>query len=157
MRSDGMVLTLGFLLAAFNVGAAEPQDELKKLQGTWVLTSMKCTGLDDDPERLKGLCMFLIEGESLVIKSVSDGVVSQNQAATLKLDPSAKIKTMDWTILEATIGPLTSKTNPAVQSIYELKNDVLKVCWTSAPGKRPVSFDLKQKHDVMVITLARKK
>ena len=152
MRFHRMVLALGCLLAG-SVGAAEPQDDLKKLQGTWTVTSMKCLGLVD-PGEAGPKAAYMIEGDTILVKS-SDGAITQK--STVKLDPSAKIKTMDWTILEATYGPLTSKTNPPVPGLHELSGDVLKVCWTSVPGKRPVSFDLKQQHAVMVIALARKK
>ena len=90
MRFHGVVLALGCLVVAF-VGAAEPQDDLKKLQGTWKVTSMKCFGLADDDEP-GPKATFVIGGDTILIKS-SDGVVVQK--STVKLDPSAKIKTMD--------------------------------------------------------------
>jgi len=144
-----MALAIGGLLAC-SIGAAERTGDLKKLQGVWTVTDMKCIGLDDS--KVTGQAIFVIEGDTLSIKS-GEGIVSQK--SKVKLDPTAKIKTMDWTILQTTYGQITSETNPPCLSIYELDGDDLKVCWPNVSGKRPVSFELKQELEVMVITLKR--
>ena len=58
MRFYGTALAIGGLLAC-SVAAAERTGDLKKLQGVWTVTDMKCIGLDDS--KVTGQAIFVIE------------------------------------------------------------------------------------------------
>jgi len=123
-------------LAAGLLVAAAPNDDakndLKKLEGTWVLASGENDGKKISADTLK-TGQLMIDGDKHTVK-VSDTTYK----GTHKLDPSSKPKTIDITDTE---GPFKDKT---VLGIYELDGDEFKICY-AAPGKdRPKDFSAKE-------------
>jgi uncharacterized protein (TIGR03067 family) len=119
------------LAAGLLVGADDPKDELKKLEGTWTMASGEKDG--------KALAEQAIKGAKLVFKGDQHDVKVGDDIfkGTHKVDPSKKPKTIDATDSE---GPFKGKT---VHGIYEVDGDTFKVCF-AAPGKdRPKEFSTK--------------
>src|SRR5260370_31254951 len=122
-----LVLVAGLLIAA-----DAPNDDAKKLEGTWVLTAGENDGKKMSDDALKG-AKLTIEGDKHTVK-VGDATYK----GTHKLDPTKKPKTIDIT---DTDGPFKDKT---VLAIYELDGDDFKICY-SQPGKdRPKDFHAKE-------------
>src|SRR6516162_6671914 len=105
------------LAAGLLVGADDPKDELKKLEGTWTMASGEKDG--------KALAEQAIKGAKLVFKGDQHDVKVGDDIfkGTHKVDPSKKPKTIDATDSE---GPFKGKT---VLGIYELETDTFKVCF----------------------------
>lgn len=105
--------------------AAVPADstapERAKLVGTWTATDGEFQGGRMAPEALKDLKWTFTSDK------VSFSMLGQSMQATYTLQPTSSPKTFDFK------GPET-----AIQGIYELNGDTLKVCY--AATERPKSF-----------------
>ena len=118
-------------LAAGLLVAAAPDDaknDLKKLDGTWVLASGENDGKKISADTLK-TGQLTIDGDKHTVK-----VGDTTYKGTHKLDPTAKPKTIDIT---PTNGDNKGKTS---LGIYDLDGDTLKICWAPAGKDRPTEF-----------------
>lgn len=103
-------------------GAKDPAaQERAKLVGTWTATDGEFQGNRADPAVLKEMKWTFTNDK------VSFSMFGKAMEATYTLQPSATPKTFDFN------GPET-----AIQGIYELNGDTLKVCY--AATERPRSF-----------------
>jgi uncharacterized protein (TIGR03067 family) len=128
----GMVCSVAIMARA-----AGPPDEMKKLEGTWLVVKATYDGKPE--EGFKGL---VFAGAKLTLK-VADG---KDQKFTYKIDLSQKPKTMDFTS--------EKKENAKLgKAIYELDGEALKVC-LGPPEKRPTDFTDKGQ---VLIVLKRQK
>ena len=106
-------------------GQVVPSDpsflERTKLIGTWVATDGEFQGVRMDPAGLKDMRWAFTKD------NVSFTMLGKKMEANYTLQPNANPKTFDFK------GPET-----AIQGIYELKGDNLKVC--CAATERPTAF-----------------
>lgn len=129
------VLWVGVLGVA-GVCAGTPPDEVKKLEGTWVVTSATRDG-----KAWVDLKEMTFAGKELTLKS-KDGKEQGfpfEQRLPFKVDPTRTPKAIDLRILSAG-GWFTS--NVDIKGIYELDRDTLKLC-LGAQDKRPTEFSDK--------------
>ena len=109
-----MAMILFVLIAA--VVANPVEDEVKKLEGTWVVVSATLDGKPIESEERAREVSFA--GYKLVIKTEA----GKEEKWTFKIDPTKKPKTLDVT-------PEVKATPAKVGSaIYELDGDRLKIC-----------------------------
>ena len=116
------------------VGAAPREaaegDDLKKMQGDWMVVSMTANGIKYPDEEAQSL-FRTIEGNNYQISRYSKPIGK----GTFKLDPAATPKTIDSS-------PAADPSKP-ILGIYEFDGDNLKVC-NAPPGKpRPSDFEAK--------------
>lgn len=138
------ILASALLLTA--TVAAEPSDDAKALQGTWLLEAAKLQGRDHTED---------FAGMKLIIKdnhyTVDFG--KNTDKGTFTLDPKATPKRID---IKSAEGPFKGKTLPG---IYELNGDVLVLC-LDADGKaelRPKAFDAPEMSRNMLLRYKRAK
>jgi uncharacterized protein (TIGR03067 family) len=134
--------------------AAEPakddaKKELEKFQGTWSTVSivMDGTTLDDN---LRSSLKFVVKGDAFSIKG-EDEIVKQYAKATLKLDPTTKPKSVDFTIGEG------SEKGSVLEGIYEWNGDELKVCVKLTGKERPTEFASKENSQVALLVIKKDK
>ncbi len=118
------------VILSSRVPAAEPTPEqTKAMQGTWALDKFVLNGNEVDAEQLKSW-RRVVENDH-VTWTLGDGMTVETD---MKYDPSQTPMTLDTTFAT---GDEKGKTTLA---IYELKDDVLRVCFAD-PGKaRPSEF-----------------
>ncbi|HTK74118.1 MAG TPA: TIGR03067 domain-containing protein [Gemmataceae bacterium] len=119
--------------------------ELKKLEGTWLPTTVQQNGRNWPDEQVKGLKLVIADGKYTVTVSGND------DKGTLKVDPNAKPATMD---IVGTDGPNKGRTIPA---IYDLSADTLKICYGLGVETRPTQFESKPGTRLLLITYKREK
>jgi uncharacterized protein (TIGR03067 family) len=119
------------LVTAFLVAADDPKDDLKKLEGTWTLTSGEKDGKNEAEKTIK-TAKLVIKGDQHDVKIGDDTF-----KGTHKIDPSKKPKAIDAT---DTDGPFKGKT---VHGIYEVDGDTFKVCFAKPGDDRPKEFSTK--------------
>src|SRR5713101_7826995 len=123
-----------FLAAAFAPGAEEVKKELERFQGTWLLVGREYDGKvasEDDVKAIEG--KLVLEGDKATYTSRVDEAGRQ---VTFKLDPTAKPRTIEWTV---TKGPAKGE---KVLAIYKLEGDKLTVC-AGTSERRPKEFVTK--------------
>jgi uncharacterized protein (TIGR03067 family) len=128
------VLALGLLAAcavAFAADDDQAKKDLKALQGTWTYSKNVVNGKEASEDSLADMTVTIKDNKWTVKKG--DEVLLEG---TVKLDPSKKPKTADWTI--TTEGALKDKT---AQAIYKVNKDG----WEHAYGEeRPEKFESKE-------------
>ena len=106
-------------------GANSPEDpnaqEKAKFVGTWTATDGEFQGVRMNAASLKGMDW------TFATDKVSFTMLGQAMKATYSVQPTSNPKSFDFK------GPET-----AIQGIYELKGDTLKVCFAST--ERPATF-----------------
>lgn len=119
---------------ALFVGAAPREategDDLKKMQGDWMVVSMTANGMKYPDEEAQSL-FRTIEGNKYQVARYSKPIGK----GTFKLDPAATPKTIDsW--------PATDPSKP-ILGIYEFDVDNLKICNAPSGKPRPSDFEAK--------------
>jgi uncharacterized protein (TIGR03067 family) len=123
-----LVLAAGLLVAAEDAKDDASANDVKKLQGAWVLSSGVDDGKKLSDDKLKGARLTVMGDKH----TVQEG--GKTYKGTHKLDASKKPKTIDIT---DTAGPFKGKT---VLGIYTLDGDEFRLCY-ALPGKdRPTDF-----------------
>ncbi len=147
---------LGFALlvatAGLLVAGDAPEDAVKKerekFKGVWKITSFERNGAkpigDDDLEAIT--TTYDAEGK---LKVEAGGEVQV--AATTKIDPTKKPKTIDFTFTE---GDLSGQT---ALGIYELTDDTFKYCRAAPDKPRPTEFSAKEGSEQTLVTYKREK
>lgn len=133
-----------FVLASATL-AAEPEADLKALQGTWVLAEATLEGRDhgEDFKEMK----LKVNGDKY---EVGFGMVSDK--GTIKLDSTKKPKQIDLTTTKD--GPFKGHTLPG---IYEFKDDTVVLCLEANKTDRPTKFEAPAKTRLMLYTFKREK
>lgn len=142
MRS--LALPSAFLLPVLLLAAPVPKDKEKvkdedALLGTWVIDKFDAGG-DKPPDFHDIKFVFAEKGKFNMIRGPKD-----RGDGTFKIDPSAKMKTMD-----------VSLDGTTMLAIYELDGDTLKMCIPDKPSSpRPEAFVANAKERVAVVTFKR--
>lgn len=134
-----------FLFAASAALAAEPEGDLKALQGVWVIAEANLAGRDhlDDFKGMK----LTVTGEKYVIDFGKN-----SEAGTLALDAKKSPKQIDLTTRKD--GPFKGRNLPG---IYAFKDDTVVLCLNSEKPDRPTAFEAKEKTPMMLLTFRRDK
>jgi uncharacterized protein (TIGR03067 family) len=106
------------------------KQELKKLEGTWALTSAQRNGAKAPAEAINDF-RLVIKGNELTIR-----VGGPPLKGTLSVDPSQKPRAYDATLA------VDDRERTSV-GIYEFDGDTLKICFTDKGGERPKEFSTK--------------
>lgn len=137
-------LCLGFAISLTALADDKPGDA-KALQGVWIPVKAELSGQPMSDDVLKTITLELKQNEYAVY------VAGQPDLGTWTLDPSAKPKAMKITGVK---GPNAGKTFPA---IYELKADVLRICYDLSGAKRPSEFKTSPGTKLYLVTYNRKR
>jgi uncharacterized protein (TIGR03067 family) len=104
---------------------------LKKFEGTWEMASGERDGKPVSADVVK-TARLVVQGNRHTVKVGDDTMVG-----THKLDPTTTPKAIDATDTE---GPFKGKT---IRGIYELTDDVFRVCFAPPDKERPKEFTTK--------------
>jgi uncharacterized protein (TIGR03067 family) len=105
--------------------------DLARMQGDWMVHSMRAEGMDVPPDDAQAL-FRTIEGDKYTVSRYTK-VVGRG---TFKIDATQSPKTIDSS-------PAGPQAKP-ISGIYEFDGDKLRIC-NARPGQpRPKSFDAKQ-------------
>jgi uncharacterized protein (TIGR03067 family) len=134
----------------------EAKKELKKLEGTWVLTAVEWEGNAPAEQDVTtdARCEFTIRGNKYTTGQV--GAIYKKGEGFLRIDPSKKPKTMDLSKTEA------FKVGETSYDIYELDGDTLKKTSLQKereklkPEDRPKEFKTAPKSGVHISYWKRK-
>jgi uncharacterized protein (TIGR03067 family) len=132
ISSSRCILTLAAILltAAAAPREAADTDDLKRMQGDWMVVSMTFNGMKYPEEEAQAL-FRTVEGNNYQVARYSKPFFK----GTFQLDPTATPKTIDS--LSAT------DASKPIPGIYEFDGDTLKIC-SAPPGKpRPNDFEAK--------------
>jgi uncharacterized protein (TIGR03067 family) len=144
------ILLVGCALAFATFAARADDDaakkELKALQGTWKVVAAEQDG--DPLDRIVG-GLLVVKDNNFHIKTAGGTELKGD----LRLDPTKKPRHIDFAHQE---GLLKDKT---WQGIYELKDDVLKLCYAEADSdkERPTEFKTLKKSRLLLIEMKREK
>ena len=137
----------GFLLIALLTlgagGATDAKKDLEKIAGTWSVSGLTYNGKEHN---LK--FNFVFKGNEGIIEN-NDRVKSEYARIKLKLDPSAKPAAVDITIVAG------SQTDAAMEGIYELKGDELRICAKVFGKDRPTEFAAPDGSSIVLLSLKR--
>ncbi len=134
MRATLIVLTLITLSAPAQEKTGPPED-LKKLEGTWEVTSLEVDGMVQPKDKTP---------KQIVITADRLKMAPQGSEISFKIDPS---KSPKW----ITLSLKKDDTTTTIPGIYQLKGDELWLCISVAEkgkafeGKRPEDFETKGK------------
>jgi uncharacterized protein (TIGR03067 family) len=140
------LLALVAVGALVGVGVAQDTDvkkEMKKFEGEWKIE--KYEGPMAPPEDEQAKVRFIFKGDTVTL--IVDG--KKVGAATFKIDPSKKPKTID---LDMTEGKNKGKTSLA---FYAFEGETLKWCATERFNERPTEFKASEENKQGVLTLKR--
>ncbi len=142
-----LILALGVPLAA-DAKEEAAMKELQKMEGTWLVTLLELNGEKATEEQnQRPQIKLLVKGDKYTVYHGEERVVE----GTLKLDPTKKPKTMD---IIADDGP---NKGLAMQGIYELEGDTMKVCFAQLRQERPSEFRTKAGTNQMLFGYKRVK
>lgn len=137
-------------LTALSVPAGQPKQAKKDddpLQGTWLVEGLEYNG-NDFKEKFK--ISFVIKGDVMIVEG--DGAVRKEYAKLkFKLDPTTTPKCIDLKVSEGV------QLDAAMEGIYELKDDRLRLCIKVFGQDRPTEFTSPDGGSTALLTLKRKK
>jgi uncharacterized protein (TIGR03067 family) len=124
---------------------AEPEGDLKALQGAWVIAEATLAGRDhiDDFAGMK----LTVKNEAFTIDFGKN-----SDKGTLKLDAAKKPRHIDMTTSKE--GPFKGRNLPG---IYEFRGDTIVLCVNSEKPDRPTKFEAPEKTPLMLLTFKREK
>ena len=137
LRRTLIVVTAGLLLAAEAPKDDAAKKDRDKLQGAWKPESGKRNG-KDVPAGILDKMQFTFDGDKVTVKDAT-----REQSARFTLDPSKKPPTIDF-----------GKTS---KGIYQLKGDILELCWVRTGRDRPKKFASPADSGTILLVLKRVK
>jgi uncharacterized protein (TIGR03067 family) len=156
MQSSQLVFLISLCLLGGDDKKDPVKEELKKLEGTWVLTAVEWDGEKPAPQDVTSdaRCEWTIRGNKSTSGQV--GPIYKRGEGFIRIDPTKKPKTIDRSS--------TDKFKPGETSyeIYELDGDSLKVTAVQKeiekckPEDRPKEFKTAPKSDVNITYWKRK-
>jgi uncharacterized protein (TIGR03067 family) len=139
------VLLLSAALPALGGPAEQAEQELRRLQGEWVMAALEVDGQAVPEEKIRGTTLR-IKGDQYVV--TADG---KTYEVTLRLDPSASPKAVDMAFPDGPNAPKVGK------GIYKLEGDTFVLCRAqSTEGERPAQFGTWPNTGVFMVTWKRK-
>jgi uncharacterized protein (TIGR03067 family) len=139
-RFIALVLVLSFSLVAWSA-----DKDGDAMQGTWVPSAAELAG-EKFPDEIRQTIKLVVKGDKYTVT-----IGKMTDQGTVKLNPSAKPKTLDIT---GTEGPNKGKT---MLAIYELDGDTLRVCYDVSGKNRPTEFKTKANTPLFLVTYKREK
>lgn len=123
--------SLCFVAALLLIGgaAADEAKELEKLKGTWSVSDLTYNGKDHSKLKFN----FVFAGNEVVVEG-NEQVKVEYARLKIKLDPSTAPKLFD-----ITVGDGVQK-GAAMEGIYELKDNQLRLCIKVFGKDRPTDF-----------------
>ena len=132
-----MIVLLGLTIVISSLALADDKGSVKKegaaLQGEWAMVSGTANGMPIPEQMVKNMKRVCKGGEVTV--TMGEQIFMK---AKVKLDPSAKPKTVDF---EVTDGPNKGK---KLLGIYEVEGDTFKSCFAAPDAERPKDFTSKE-------------
>lgn len=151
MKPLSLLLVTCAVLVAGSVSAApalKPADDLKKLQGDWVVTAWKQNGVALDQERLD-TARWSVKGDKYTFE-----MGGNTEEGALKVDPAKKPAAIDLAI---TAG---SDEGKGQVGVYQVDGDTVTFCF-NRPGAtdRPagVAADAENGYILMTVKRVKKK
>ena len=142
-RRRALVLLVVFLAAP--LGAVEPDPKaLEAMQGTWTMLSFKSNG-DEVAADTIVTWQRVVSGKHVIWKEKSETFLETD----FSIDASKTPMTLDSTIAT---GDAKGQT---MLAIYELKDDVLRVCFAPPGNPRPSTFDASSGTGHLMFTAKR--
>ncbi len=138
------ILGICFVLVVSFVALAADVPDAKAIQGDWRPVKAELGGQPMGDEVLKTISLKMGEGTYEV------HVGNSPDKGTVTVDESTKPKSMT---IVGTEGPNKGKTFPC---IYELKGDMLRICYDLSGAKRPVEFKTTAGTRLYLVTYQRK-
>jgi uncharacterized protein (TIGR03067 family) len=143
--------TLAMAAVVFLVAAATADDaakkDLDKLQGFWESVEAHHDGRDIGADiKLK----LKFKGDEVSIDGTEE-IIKDYSRFKIKLDPSTMPKSVD---LKVTAG---DQKDTALEGIYELKGDELKICVKIGAKERPAKFESPDGSSIAYLVLKRVK
>jgi uncharacterized protein (TIGR03067 family) len=147
-----LALTLaGLLLAQVPAQPKQPsarelaaQQELQRLQGTWVFESLEESGKSVPADQLKGRTLFIGVDAFFIRKDTT-----MLQAGNISLDPGRKPKTINAIVKQG------EQKGDIMLGIYTLEGDTLKLCIDVQGLDRPKEFKTMPDSKLMLAVCKR--
>jgi uncharacterized protein (TIGR03067 family) len=124
-----LLLVLGLCLLPGADAPEEARDELKRLQGTWVMAALEIDGRPVPEDQLRDTTLA-IRGDKYIVKSKG-----KTYETTFTLDPGPSPQAIDLSFPDGTNAPKKGA------RIYQLEGDTFTLCRRLTPGRtgRPSS------------------
>jgi uncharacterized protein (TIGR03067 family) len=122
-------------------GEKEAKTDLELFQGEWMLGELVANGESVDADVLKNV-RVKIDGNKYKVDDGGDG-----DEGTLKLNPLTTPKSLDG----------VDKNGKEVQAIYEVSEDMIRVCYATEGKDRPAEFSSKSDSGRILAVYRRKK
>ena len=132
------------------LGADDAQNDLAKLQGTWIVVTAEHGGKKLRAEQLEEMSVVIKEN-TMIIHGDKDSD-RKRETATFKLNPATKPKSLDLRSSGKSGSKWGTKTH---LGIYELRGEILKLCWSNKEDERPSQFATEPKSDQVLLLLER--
>lgn len=145
MKTTIVICLISFLFLTPRVRCADGKEDVKMMDGTWLIASAEFAGNKFPDEAIKTMKLIL-KDDKYTLKTAQG-----TDEGTVKIDPAKTPKEVDVT---GTEGPNKGKTFLA---IYELTKDGLKVCYDLSGKTRPTEFKTKPDTMLFLATYTREK
>jgi uncharacterized protein (TIGR03067 family) len=136
-----LITTITGLLALLPLMTAYSLDDSKFIEGNWLIIEAEIGGKKIPDEGFRGRRLSLKDGK----------YSSENDLGEYKIDPKAKIRSIDITFTEG------SNKGKTILAIYELQNDSLRICYDLDGKSRPKEFMTKSGTKQFMVTYRREK
>jgi uncharacterized protein (TIGR03067 family) len=144
MKWPALILAAAVVAVAADAKNEASKNDLERLQGTWKVSKMRRGGADAPKKEVQKL-EFTFAGNQLTVTQEGR---DKKDVSTIALDATRNPKTLD-------VKP--EKKDERVEAIYELTDDMLKVCWNK-PGKgRPKQFAADKGSEAVLMEFQRHK
>lgn len=137
------------LAAADDKPADAAKKELEKLQGTWTTSALTYNGKDYFADGKTGF-RFVFKGDVATVEG-NDQVKKEYAKLRFKLTPETKPRQLDLTVTDGV------QKDAAIEGIYELKDDELKICVKVFGNDRPTEFESPAGSSIALLVLKREK
>src|SRR4051812_37564928 len=141
MKPNSKILqSLGLFLMLGTATVLSQTNTTARLEGTWIIDSIVRDPPESKPDEGKGL-EVLIKGDAIVVKTPESG--ERFGGLIFKVNANATPATVDFWVDETPFGKSREKIlqEPPVLAIYEVKGDILRVCWSPLEDRtRPAEF-----------------
>ncbi len=125
MLKYGILIVAAGLMLGADEAKKDTSKELKQLQGVWVAVTFESNGEKAPAEDAKKIKLTVKDNKWSLERS--EGT---NQG-TIKIDGSKNPMQFDAALEDS---------GESVPGIFEIKEGVLKMCWTNPGGDRPTAF-----------------